>query len=168
MYEPLRGIRVGGRGRPRAMSAAPWRVVLDTNVRLDLFVFASARAAGLLAALQDGRLRAVCNPACRAEWEAVLAYPKLRLDGAQQSAARCAHDRVVCLDAGSSRPPAGGAALPRCRDPDDQKFVQLACDSGAAALLTRDLELLRLARRLASGFGIAVLQPQDFEQLFSG
>jgi putative PIN family toxin of toxin-antitoxin system len=148
--------------------ATPRLVVLDTNVRLDLFVFAAPRAARLGAALDCGQLRAVCNPECRAEWEAVLAYPKLRLDHAQQAAARSAHDRLVHLAAGPRRRPVDAALLPRCRDPDDQKFVQLAYDCSAAALLTRDLELLRLARRLASGFGIAVLQPQDFAQLFTG
>ncbi len=140
-------------------------MVLDTNVRLDLFVFATPRAAGLGAALESGRLRAVCNAECRSEWEAVLAYPKLRLDADQQAAARAAHDRLVCIDASAPQQHAAVAALPRCRDPDDQKFVQLAYDIGAAGLLTRDAELLRLARRLAAGFGIAVLQPQDFAQL---
>jgi len=143
------------------------RVVLDTNVRLDLFVFAAPRAAGLRAALEAGRLRAICNAACRAEWQAVLAYPKLRLDIDQQAAARTAHDRLVCVDPSAGPPCSAIAALPRCRDPDDQKFVQLAYDIGAAGLLTRDAELLRLARRLATEFGIAVLQPHEFERLLA-
>ena len=34
--------------------------------------------------------------------------------------------------------------LPPCRDPDDQKFLELAAGAGADALVTKDRELLRL------------------------
>ena len=38
------------------------------------------------------------------------------------------------------------AALPRCKDRDDQKFLELARDAGADWLVTADKALLRLAR----------------------
>ena len=37
--------------------------------------------------------------------------------------------------------------LPKCRDPDDQKFLELARDCGADYLVTKDKALLVLARR---------------------
>ena len=36
--------------------------------------------------------------------------------------------------------------LPRCKDRDDQKFLELARDAGADWLVTADKALLRLAR----------------------
>ena len=38
-------------------------------------------------------------------------------------------------------------ALPRCRDPDDQKFLVLAVRCRAELLITRDRGLLTLARQ---------------------
>jgi predicted nucleic acid-binding protein len=39
------------------------------------------------------------------------------------------------------------ASLPRCRDPHDQKFLELALAAQADALVTKDQALLELARR---------------------
>ena len=142
---------------PLRRAAAP-RIVLDTNVCLDLFVFRDPQVAPLQAALQAGRLHAVTREDCRAEWLGVLAYPQLALDAAQRQLAAQAFDAcVVCL------PPAeadGQAAfkLPRCADPDDQKFLELAARAQAAILLSRDLALLRLARRTAPW--LAIMTPQ--------
>ena len=52
--------------------------------------------------------------------------------------------------------------LPRCRDPDDQRFLELARDAGAAALVTRDRELLRLARRTMRMARFDVLTPESW------
>ncbi|MBW8810763.1 MAG: PIN domain-containing protein, partial [Lysobacter sp.] len=40
-------------------------------------------------------------------------------------------------------------ALPRCADPDDQKFLELALAANARWLLSRDHALLVLGRRTA-------------------
>lgn len=121
-------------------------MVLDTNVCLDLFVFCDPRCADLLAALREGRIEAVTRDDCRAEWLAVLAYPRLALAPERRAQAVAAFDACVrCL------PPAqaahAGQRLPRCADPDDQKFLELAAAAGATTLLTRDAALLKLARR---------------------
>ncbi|WP_441005125.1 PIN domain-containing protein, partial [Novilysobacter viscosus] len=60
----------------RAMAAVP-RVVLDTNVCLDLWLFGDPRAADLRAALHAGGVLAVTDQACREEWLRVLHYPQL-------------------------------------------------------------------------------------------
>jgi predicted nucleic acid-binding protein len=48
--------------------------------------------------------------------------------------------------------------LPKCRDTDDQKFMEVAARCRADLLVTRDKELLRLARSRArpAPFGIVV------------
>ena len=141
--------------------AARPRLVLDTNVCLDLFVFADPRCAELLAALRQGRVEAVTRDDCRTEWRAVLEYPKLALDAALRARAGAAFDACVRI-----LPPSAGTApgLPRCADPDDQKFLELARDAGAAALLTRDAALLRLARRTRRLGLFAILPPQVWRE----
>ena len=122
------------------------RLVLDTNVWLDWLVFGDAEVAPLRAAVERGRARVFIDAACEAELARVLAYPlgHLRLD-AQAQAACLAECRRIASRGESAAPPAW--ALPACRDPDDQKFLELARDCGADLLLTKDRALLELARR---------------------
>jgi predicted nucleic acid-binding protein len=52
--------------------------------------------------------------------------------------------------------------LPRCSDPDDQKFLALAAAAGAAALVSKDRAVLKLRRRCAPWFRI--LTPAEAAQ----
>jgi hypothetical protein len=67
------------------------------------------------------------------------------------SATPCSPSRKNADGAVTTRfagPPSGAVtALPRCADRDDQKFLELARDSGADWLVTADKALLKLARR---------------------
>ena len=140
------------------MRAAPPRVVLDTNVCLDLFVFADPRCAGLAAALACGVVEAVTAMDCRDEWLAVLGYPQLALEASVRERAVLAFDvRVRAL---SMIPVA--TALPRCADRDDQKFLALAAAAGARWLLSRDNALLKLGRRTLRDPGFAILTPEQW------
>lgn len=131
-------------------------VVLDTNVCLDLFVFRDPRAQPLHDALRSGRLQAVTRADCRAEWRAVLAYPRLALNETAQQQAAADYDAFLQ----ECSAPLADEPLPRCRDADDQKFLELAGAARATILFTRDAELLRLARRTAARF--AILTPESW------
>lgn len=136
----------------------PRRVVLDTNVCLDLFVFADARCARLASALREGLVEAVTCAACEAEWRAVLDYPQLALDAAARARAATAFEASVrCLP---EAVPHAAPRLPRCADPDDQKFLVLAARAHAHWLLSRDRALLALHRRCLRDAGFAVVTPQ--------
>ncbi len=139
--------------------AAP-RVVLDTNVLLDLWVFADPAVAPLAAALAAGRLQPVRSAATDGELRAVLARPDFGLAAARQDALLA--DWRTRAEAVAA-PPVTGL---RCRDPLDQKFVELAVAAGAGFLVTRDRALLALARR-ARDRGIAVLAPGAFAAAFA-
>ncbi|MDX1549620.1 MAG: putative toxin-antitoxin system toxin component, PIN family [Lysobacter spongiicola] len=137
--------------------AMPPRIVLDTNVWLDLLVFDNPRRAELREAMHLGEVLAVTNSACREEWIRVLRYPILRLDppaieSLEQAFDAIAHDWSA---AGTEEP-----GLPRCSDPDDQKFLQLAHDAGARWLLSRDRAVLALARRCRREGRFAILPPE--------
>lgn len=141
----------------RAMSALPPRLVLDTNVALDVFVFRDAASAHIRAAMEAGDVSVVVDEPCRSEWVAVLAYPALGLSQAQRDDAQSAFDRQV-VQLGPSVLPAG-VKLPRCMDPDDQKFLELALAAQAQWLLSKDKAVLQLARRTAREGWFQILPP---------
>lgn len=133
--------------------AAP-RIVLDTNVCLALFLYADPACAALRGLL--GTHQAVANAATRDEWLRVLQEGSFPFEQERRLAAAAAFEQsTLQLDAAPRT-----ILLPRCRDPDDQKFLELARDAGAVALVTRDRELLRLARRTRRAAGFDVLSPE--------
>lgn len=141
------------------MTGSAPRIVLDTNAWLDLLLFQDPRVATLQAALHNGDISAVVNAECRAEWQRVLHYPQLQLDQDRGIALSQALDALACMlpDAAIVREP---ESLPRCADRDDQKFVQLAFDSGARWLVSRDRAVLALGRRTARAGWFEIVTPQ--------
>ncbi|HZX76798.1 PIN domain-containing protein [Lysobacter sp.] len=142
----------------------PPRIVLDTNVCLDLLAFGDPVLDPLRAALQSGAVVAIGDAPCRAEWQRVLTYPVLRLDEIARVARLADYDDLMTMVEDA---PAPACALPRCADPDDQKFLQLAAASGAQWLLTRDDALLRLARRTRRDGLFDILTPVEWSRAWS-
>ncbi|MGH8085724.1 MAG: putative toxin-antitoxin system toxin component, PIN family [Lysobacter sp.] len=141
------------------LATAP-RIVLDTNVCLDLLRFGDPRTTTLRAALEGGHVVAVTDDECRDEWLRVLTYPLLRLDETSRDAMVAAFDALVRPLSPAMR--RTEAALPRCRDPDDQKFLQLAHASNARWLLSRDRHLLSLAKRCRREGWFEITTPEDW------
>jgi putative PIN family toxin of toxin-antitoxin system len=137
------------------------RIVLDTNVCLDLFVFGDSLCSHVLAALRGGAVQAVTRDDCREEWQRVLHYPQLPIEDQQRPGFRDAFDALIqLLPPAASTPGEDDLPLPRCADPDDQKFLELALASGARWLLSKDNELLKLDRRTRSAGLFAIRLPQ--------
>jgi len=87
----------------------------------------------------------------------VLAYPRFVLDVAsQEKALRWFDAHAEVVDAPPAHPP-----LPRCSDPDDQKFLDLAWAAAADVLVTKDRALLDLARRVAGLGRFLVSSPTE-------
>ena len=120
-------------------------MVLDTNVLVSLYVFADSRFAPLRAKIENGEWQAITNEPCFNEFRRVLGYSMFALPEQRQQDALAAYGAHVMRHAGP--PPDVIANLPRCKDRDDQKFLELARDSAAGWLVTADKALLRLARR---------------------
>jgi putative PIN family toxin of toxin-antitoxin system len=122
----------------------PLRVVFDTNVLLSLFIFADSRFAPLLREVDAGRWLTYSNAACFGEFRRVLGYPMFDLSPERQATAAAAwQQRFIPVDADAASP----VDLPRCKDRDDQKFLELTRDASADWLVTADKALLKLARR---------------------
>lgn len=135
-------------GAQREDCAAPVvrPVVLDTNIALDLLVFRDPATQQLASALVDGQLVWHATAAMRQELQQVLVYPALQRWLVRSGTA--AQDVLVQFDRQTRRHADVPTGPPRCRDPDDQVFIDLALHL-QALLLSKDLAVLRLRRTLA-------------------
>ena len=99
-------------------------VVIDTNIILDIFVFADAAAKPLKKALEGGELDWIATQPMRDELARVLTYRQIvpRLAFYQ----RLAGDVLANFDQHARLADVASKARLTCSDPDDQKFIDLA------------------------------------------
>ena len=135
------------------MTALP-RVVIDTNVLLDLWVFDDVRARPLRAALEEHRACALRHGASVDEFTAVILRERFKLSTERRFEILRHWDRLAC-DVPQVLP-----APILASDPDDQMFLDLAYSAAADCVVTRDKALLRLARR-ARRDGLRIAEPAD-------
>lgn len=121
------------------------QIVLDTNIVLDLLVFRDDATLPLRDALQTRQLQWVATVPMRDELERVLAYPQIAkrlvfygLSPEQVLQARDAQVQTVDV------PPKASVT---CKDPDDQKFIDLAV-AHRCTVLSKDHAVLCMAKRL--------------------
>jgi putative PIN family toxin of toxin-antitoxin system len=119
--------------------------VLDTNIVLDLFVFHDPASVSLKEALSQNRVKWLATPAMRDELQRVLAYPQIVKSLAHHgiNAAEVLQQRDALACTVDVAPKAGVT----CKDPDDQKFIDLAVVH-QALLLSKDHAVLCMAKRL--------------------
>jgi uncharacterized protein len=140
------------------------RLVLDTNVWLDWLVFGDPLVAPLKAAVRTGAAAVFIDRACEQELARVLGYPRSRttLDARAQSACLAECRRLARDPDAALAMQAPAYALPQCRDPQDQKFLELARQCRADALITKDRALLELARVTMRAGRFRILTPAQF------
>ncbi len=124
----------------------PISVVLDTNVLLDLWLFEDPRFDGIAALLARQQARWLSTLEMREEFRRVLDYEHL---------ARKRHARglnveslLQLFDRHSQLCSPAPKAPYVCKDPDDQKFIDLAV-AHQATLYSKDKYVLALKNRLA-------------------
>jgi putative PIN family toxin of toxin-antitoxin system len=146
------------------------RLVLDTNAVLDWLLFRDKGFLAISAAIESRGAVALTSDACLEELRRVLRYPEFKLDESRQAELLEQYHRHVCVvEVTEPALPSEGndsmAAIPRCKDPDDQKFLELASQQGAI-LVTKDKLLLQLARRVAKGGRFLILRPDLLVQRY--
>jgi putative PIN family toxin of toxin-antitoxin system len=134
------------------MTASPPRVVLDTNVLLDLWVFDDVRARPLRDALESRRIAALRNGPSVDEFTQVIVRECFRLSTERRFDILRHWDRLACDVKQVYAAPIAAS------DPDDQIFLDLAYSAAADCLVTRDKGLLRLSRR-ARRDGLLIAEP---------
>ena len=128
-----------------APQAAAQKLVIDTNIALDILVFQEPKVAQLKADLAAGRVQWLATPVMRDELERVLAYaqiaPRVAFYGLDAAAVLTAFDAQVQLCAIAPK------VAVDCKDADDQKFLDLAAHE-KAWLLSKDRQVLKCRKRL--------------------
>ena len=120
-------------------------VVLDTNIVLDAFVFDDPATHALKQAMASNQLQWLATKAMRDELARVLCYPKIL--------PRMAFYQVTSLhvlaqfDGQATLVDTAPRASAICKDPDDQKFIDLAV-LHKALLLSKDNAVLCMKKRL--------------------
>jgi len=133
------------------------KLVLDTNVIMELLHWRDPRSTQLMNAIEAGSVSCFTDAGCLAELQRVLAYPQFgRDEGAQYALLTQYREIVIEVPAGPV-----SLTLPRCRDADDQKFMEVAARGGADLLVTRDRELLKLARSRRHPAPFAIVTPEQ-------
>ncbi len=117
------------------------RAVLDTNTVVSAPLFSRGRVAWLRAAWQQGLLIPVVSRGTVEELLRVLAYPKFNLSAQEKHELLADYLPFAETVAIPSDPP----AVPRCRDPHHEKFLELAVAAGADVLVSGDSDILALS-----------------------
>jgi putative PIN family toxin of toxin-antitoxin system len=147
---------------PASPAARPLRVVLDSNVWIDILVFDDPHTRPIRAALESGALEALIDARCLAELTYVLDYPQFAKREIDKAAALATLARLTQRFEAAPVPMEETRPLPKCKDRDDQKFLELAHAAGADWLVSKDRAVLKLARRIARDFGFQIAQPAPF------
>jgi putative PIN family toxin of toxin-antitoxin system len=117
-------------------------IVLDCNCWLDLLVFRDPCVEALRNLLERGEVIAAICSGMRQELIQVLSRPWINN--------RCNPDAVIQdydrLSSMQTTPHSKATSLV-CSDPDDQVFLDLALQARASHLISKDRQLLRLAKK---------------------
>lgn len=127
-------------------------VVLDTNVLLDLYVYQDPRTAALRRAMAGNDLDLLACDQTMAELADVLVREKFQLDADRQQ-------EILARWTLASRQivQAELVVAPwRCKDKADQVFLDMAWTYRPCLLISKDLQVLRFAKR-AFKEGVTIL-----------
>jgi putative PIN family toxin of toxin-antitoxin system len=137
--------------------------VLDTNVLLDLWLFEAPRFDGLDSQLTEGSVLWLATLQMREEFRRVLDYDHLALKRVQRGLT--VDELLIRFDCHARLCEPANKAPYVCKDPDDQKFIDLAV-AHQAVLYSKDKYVLALKNRLAR-LNIEVRQHHPMQKLGS-
>ena len=138
------------------------RLVLDTNIILDLLVFQDPAAEVIQMVLDAKLMEAVRTEASMLELMDVIQRPNFKLSKEQQ--------QIILKQWESSSRLLDNSAIESapftCRDPDDQVFIDMAFSIRPALVLSKDLRVLELGA-IAQRHGVDISQDYERVRYFS-
>jgi len=134
-------------------------MLLDTNTVMALWFFQDPGLAPLRDQIEAHGMTLVSRDDALEELRRVLAYRQFACAPERQAELwRTYRARVDCIAHTERDDP-----LPKCRDADDQKFLEIARDGEVDWLLTRDKALLRCGRHRLVRDRFAILTPERWQ-----
>ena len=140
----------GPRKRPSSFMNS---VIFDTNLLLDFFVFHNPQTSVLWAAAKERKFKTITCEGAVSELEDVLKKPQFKISLEQLEAIKEEFLSVADVL------PITTEAKARCKDPLDQKFIDLTLSCSPALLISKDKLVLRCARHLRP-LGSNILPPE--------
>jgi len=134
------------------------RVVLDTNVVLSTLLFSRGHLCWIRDAWRTHQFTLFISKATTQELIRVLSYPKFKLGSADIEVLLGDYLPYCETVTGQNT----DNRLPKCRDPHDQKFLELSSAADAHILVTGDQALLELGHETR----FAIETPARFKQRF--
>jgi len=134
------------------------RVVLDTNILLDLFYFKDKSVAYLFECLKTEQVQGFT---CELIWEElaeVLARKPFNQTVEEVNFIRSNYQNLLTWQT----PQKNNSGI-KCNDPDDQIFVELAVELAPCSLITKDKDLLILQKKLQK-FQVQTLKNYQSEE----
>jgi len=132
---------------PEAPAQRRLRVVLDTNVLVSALLYRDGELAWLAEAWTAGFVVPLADQGVIDELLRILTQLGARKFQLQQPQVQEMVSAYLSFAELVPSIPEIKAALPKCKDPDDQKFLELALRGKADVLVTSDGALLGLSRK---------------------
>ena len=142
----------------------PLRVVLDTNVLVSALLYKEGELSWLPSAWRDGTVIPLAATDVITELTRILLQlgrKKFQLDPV---AVEEILQGYLAFTEGIANETRIAVWLPKCKDPDDQKFLELAYRGNADVLVTSDNALLGLARKTP----FSIINPVKFRRQVQG
>lgn len=133
------------------------RVVFDTNTVVSALIFSRGRLSWLRDHWQGGQVTPLASKETGDEIIRVLSYPKFKLEGSEVQCLLADYlpfAEIVVVDSSST--------FPRCRDVDDQMFIDLAINGKAKVLVSGDNDLLEM--EIDAEIDLAILTPAQYRK----
>lgn len=129
--------------------------VLDTNIILDIFYFKDPKLQTLTQAIEEGKIVPIGHFDTFAELSDVISRSQFHLTESEQDDLldHWVRAHLLILD------PLEKKSF--CKDPDDDKFFNLACLAKAAYLISKDKKVLKARGKLKT-CGCCVILPEKF------
>jgi len=119
------------------------RIIVDTNILLDIIYFEDPHVEDLKKAIENGSVEAWSCPLIWDEFLDVMRRPAFYENEEIHQIKINKAVKYFQFEAGTIPP-----SPYKCRDPDDQIFIDLAVIKAPCWLISRDLEVLKLAKKL--------------------
>jgi putative PIN family toxin of toxin-antitoxin system len=128
-----------------ASPVSPRRLILDTNILLDLFLFHDPAAEDLRTAFHAPNIQLLATKALLNEFSGVLKKPSFGLSSERQKNILEEWSRQTVLIQNQTIEHAPW----KCKDQTDQMFLDLAYSCRPAILISKDKQVLKLRKQAA-------------------
>ena len=127
------------------------KVILDTNILLDLFYFKDESVEYLYKCLKNLEIDAYTCESIWEEFEEVLTRKPFLKSQDQINQLRIDHQDLFIWKAPKEKAPY------KCQDSDDQIFVDLSVEHAPCTIISKDNHLLKMSKKLST-LGVVTLK----------